>query len=173
MDDLDARTTSYLARTEGLVADHGWAIQAVLPPANDPVPGPPFAYTVGPSRPQFGHPELVVIGLPTDTAHAILNDLGEQVHGGQRLHAGQRVGGLLQDGYEVELLAVDDAADERAPLSVANRLYGHGSPVDALQVVWPDRCHRFPWDPGFDAGMRAAQPLLGRRAPHRPDPPST
>ena len=59
---------------------------------------------------------------------------------------------------------MDDAADERALLSVANRLYGHGEPVDALQVVWPDQRHRFPWEAAFDARMRPVQPLLGRRA---------
>lgn len=61
------------------------------------------------------------------------------------------------------LLAVDDSADERAPLSVANRLYGHGGPVDALHVVLPDQHYPFPWDSGFNAGMRTVQPLLGRR----------
>ena len=97
-------------------------------------------------------------------AQTILNDLGERVRGGRRLHAGQRIVDLLQGGYEVELLAVDDSADERAPLSVANRLYGHGGLVDALQVVLPDQHYRLPWDPGFAAEMRTAQPLLGRRA---------
>jgi Domain of unknown function (DUF4262) len=165
MDDRDGWTTGYLARIEGIVAEHGWAIQGVLASADDdPEPGPPFAYTVGLSSPRFDHPELVVIGLSAGPAQAILNDLGERVRGGQRLHAGKRIGGLLRGGYEVELLAVDDAADERAPLSVANRLYGHGGPVEALQVVLPDEHHRLPWDPGFDAGMRAIQPLLGRRA---------
>jgi hypothetical protein len=53
-------------------------------------------------------------------------------------------GDLLQGGYEVELLAVDDSADERALLSVANRLYWQGGPVDALQVVLPDQHYRFP-----------------------------
>jgi hypothetical protein len=165
MDNVDdAGTTGYLARTERIVAEHGWAIQGVLPRADDPAPGPPFSYTVGLSGPQFGHPELVVFGLDPDTAQTILNDLGERVRGGQRLHAGQRIGDLLQGGYEVELLAVEDSADERAPLSVANRLYGHDGPVDALQVVLPDQHYRFPWDSGFDAGMRMVQPLLGRRA---------
>lgn len=170
MDDLDARTTSYVARIEGLVAEHGWAIQTALPRVDDPTPGPPFAYTVGLSKPQFGHPELVVIGLDRATAHTVLNNLGERVRGGQRFHAGQRIADLFQGGYEVELVSVDDAADERAPLNIANRLYGHGAPIDALQVVLPDPSHRFPWDPAFDVGMRAAQPLLGRPTPHRPDP---
>ena len=60
--------------------------------------------------------------------------------------------------------AFDDAADGRAPLSAATRLYGQGGPVDAFQVVWPDPNHKFPWDPNFDGEMRARQPLLGRRA---------
>jgi Domain of unknown function (DUF4262) len=164
----DARTTAYLAGLEGIIAVHGWAIQAVLPRADDPTPGPPFAYTVGLSRPRFGHPELLVFGLDRGTARTILNDLGERVRGGRRLHAGQRITDLLRDlhggAVQVELLRVDDAADRRAPLSVANRLYGHGRPVDALQVVWPDRHHRLPWEPGFDPRMQPMQPLLGRRA---------
>jgi hypothetical protein len=165
MDIFDgARVTGYLARIEGIVAEHGWAVQGAFPRADDPAPGPPFSYTVGLCGPRFGHPELIVVGLDPNTAQAILNDLGERVRGGQRLHAGQRVVDLLRGGYEVELLAVDASADERAPLSVANRLYGHGGLVEALQVVLPDQHHRFPWDPGFAAEMRSVQPLLGRRA---------
>lgn len=142
----------------------GGAVHGVFPRADDPAPDSPFAYTVGLSGPRFGHPEFAVFGMDPDTAQTILNDLRERIRGGQRLHAGQRIGDLLQGSYEVELVLVDDTADERAPLSVANSLYGHGGTVDALQVVLPDRHHRLPWDPGFDAGMQAMQPLLGRRA---------
>ena len=164
----DAWTTAYLAHLEGRIAEDGWAIHIVLPLRDDPDPGPPFAYTVGLSGPRFGHPELLVVGLGRDTAQIVLTDLCERVRDGQRLHAGQRISHLLQDidggAVQVELLRVDDAADHRAPLSAANRLYGHDGPIDALQVVWPDTNHRFPWDPGYDGAMRAMQPLLGRRA---------
>ena len=66
MNDFDARTTGYLARAEGIVAEHGWAVQGVFPRADDPDPGPPFAYTVGLSGPRFGHPEFVVFGLAAE-----------------------------------------------------------------------------------------------------------
>lgn len=168
MDDNDARTAGYLARMEGIIAVYGWAIQMVAPRADAPALSPPFAYTVGLSRPQFGHPELLVFGLDPATAQVILNDLGERVRSGRRLHPGQRIGDLLQGGYEVELVAIDAAAGKRAPLSAANRLYGHGGSVDALQVMLPDPNHRLPWDPGFDPGMAARQPLLGRRAATAP-----
>jgi hypothetical protein len=159
----DAWIPTYLARIEGIVAEHGWAVQGVFSHADDPAPGPPFAYTVGLSGPRFGHPEFVVFGLRPEIAQNVLNDLGERVRRGQRLRAGQRIVDLLRGGYEVELLAVDDSEDERAPLYMANLLYGQGGPVDALQVVLPDQHHRFPWDPGFATGMRTLQPLLGRR----------
>lgn len=171
----DTWTTAYLAHLEGVIAEHGWTIHTVLPPADDPDLDPPFAHTVGLSGPRFGHPELLVVGLGRDTAQVVLTDLCERVRDGQRLHAGQRLSEVLEDvaggAVQVELLRVDDAADPRAPLSAANRLYGHGGPVDAFQVVWPDHNHRFPWDPGCDGAIRALQPLLGRRAtPTGPSP---
>jgi hypothetical protein len=55
--------------------------------------------------------------LPTDIATGILNDFGERVREGQRLHSGQRIGDLLKDvdkgPVQVELVTVDDAADRR------------------------------------------------------------
>jgi hypothetical protein len=171
----DAWITAYLAHLEGRIAEDGWAIHTVLPLLDDPDPDPPFAYTVGLSGPRFGHPELLVVGLGRDTTHIVLTDLCERVRDGQRLHAGQRITDLLEavdgDAVQVELLRVDDAADPRAPLSAANRLYGHGGPVDALQVVWSDRNDRFPWDPGYDASLQPMQLLLGR--PATPTDPSS
>jgi hypothetical protein len=164
----DAWTTAYLDHLEGVIAEHGWAIHTVLSPADDPNPPPPFAYTVGLSRPRFGHPELLVVGLGRDTAQLVLTDLCERVRDGQRLRAGQRISDLLEnvDGaaLQVELLRVDDAAADRAPLYVAKQLYGQSGPIDALQVVWPDHNRRFPWEPGYDGAVREMQPLLGRRA---------
>jgi Domain of unknown function (DUF4262) len=164
----DAWTTAYQAHLEGLIAEHGWAIQAVLPPVDDPNPHPPFAYTIGLSRPRFGHPELLVVGLGTDTAQIVLKDLCERVRDGQTLRVGQRISDLLEDvdggALQVELLRVNETAADRQPLSVAKPLYGRVVPIEALQVVWPDGNHRFPWDPGYDGALRTVQPLLGRRA---------
>jgi hypothetical protein len=156
----DARISDYLAHVEDLIAANGWAIQGVFSEPDDH--GPAFAYTVGLSGPQFGHPELIVVGLDPRSAQIILNNLGERVRSGRRLHAGQQIVDLLRGGYQVELVTVDDASDDRAPLSVANLLYGNGRSVEALQVVLPDRNHQFPWDPEFADG---SQPLLGQRTP--------
>ncbi len=84
------------------VRSHGWAIQAVFGTGrwapsecscgcrhSDEGDSPPFAYTVGMFG--FGHPELLVFGLPIGTAHRTLNELGERVRHGQRLRPGELV----------------------------------------------------------------------------------
>jgi hypothetical protein len=128
-----------------------------------PEPSPPFAYTVGLSRPQFGHPELLVFGPDPDLNHArtILNALGERVRGGQRLHAGQRLGDVLGGGYEVELVRIDNprrptgAAWGRHPVVRAGR-HHRGAPGRDARRAPP-----VPWDPGFDPEMWEIQLLLG------------
>jgi hypothetical protein len=37
--------------------------------------------------------------------------------------------------------------------------YG-GSSFPALQLIWPDKSQRFPWQPGFNPQWAFAQPLL-------------
>jgi hypothetical protein len=43
--------------------------------------------------------------------------------------------------------------------AVSDSFYGWVRPA-YLQVVWPDRGSRFPWEPGFDPGFEGDQPLL-------------
>jgi hypothetical protein len=56
------------ADIRALVAEHGWAAVAV-----DSVP--PFSYTVGLWR-MADHPELIVTGLPAETAKWVLDPRG-------------------------------------------------------------------------------------------------
>jgi hypothetical protein len=54
-------------------------------------------------------------------------------------------------------------------LAISDAFYGMVRPP-YLQVVWPDRNGRFPWEPGFQAAFDRMQPLLWL---HRDDnPPS-
>jgi Domain of unknown function (DUF4262) len=153
------RRAAYLARVRALIEQHGWMVQAVLPTATDPAT-PPCFYTVGLTS--FGqHPELIAFGLPPETATWLLNTLGDRVREGEQLTTGQRLEGLLEDGYALELLAVDNPTEV---LTIATDLFG--SDVRALQLVWPDTNGCFPWDPGFDPRFTIFQPLLG--SPPRP-----
>ena len=106
---------------------HGWALQAVLGDEQ----APPFVYTVGLSG--FAHPELILFATSQATAATVLNDLGELVRSGRRLHAGEKV--RVHSG-EVHLLAFPESEHW---LFAANDLYRMPDrpPVPALLVV-PD-----------------------------------
>jgi hypothetical protein len=135
------------ARAEAVIKRHGWMVQAVF--GSGPR-RPDLAYTVGLWG--LNHPELVVFGLPVDTAHPMLNDLGERVRAGAMLAAGTEVS-FGSWPHRVHLLAVPHP--ERV-LFQATRTYGR--PVPALQAVWDDRSGRFPWQAGYSA-PRWLQPL--------------
>lgn len=141
----------HLEQMRELIAEHGWAIQAVL--GKQTAEQVPFQYTVGLTA--FDHPEFVLYGLGAQLGGGILNDLGERVRAGERFSPGDRLEGVLTGGYVPELVAVEDDED----LVVARTLYDE---IDALQVVLPDREHRMPWDDGFaiDLPLRGTRPTL-------------
>ena len=78
-----------------------------------------------------------------------------------------QVYGDIADGLEVVFLPVALPAYNEY-LGYANWFYADlPAPYPALQMVWPDPNGVFPWQPGYDARFRRAQPLLGE-APEGP-----
>jgi hypothetical protein len=124
------------------VRKHGWAIQAVFGEGTDP----PFTYTVGLFG--FRHPELVIFGMPHESAGGVLNELGERVRQGGRIAPGE----LQTFENWSHRLHVFPLADPSKVLFAANRFYGRRTddPVPGLQLVWDDRWGNFPWEPRYD-----------------------
>jgi hypothetical protein len=118
--------------------------------------GPEFAYTVGLYR-TFGHPEVVVLGLPGGVAHRLLNAVGAEVRAGRAFAAGSASREILER-FDVAFRPVPPEA-HRGRLGWAVWFYD-GPAFPALQVVYPDRDGRFPWEAGVADGLRAAQPVL-------------
>jgi hypothetical protein len=105
----------------------------------------------------FGHPEIVVFGLPSDRAHVFINNIVDEIKDGATFDAGCRYDHLI-DGYEVVFTAVDRPFYEDHFGRAIDFYAGSAFPV--LQMVWPDRNHRFPWDPDCEPQIRAMQPVL-------------
>lgn len=145
----------YLETVEEKIATYGWMIQAVGASRKEPA----FHYTVGLTR--MGLPEVITFGLPIDIGQQLLNDVAvkmqaEQVAGDPPITAGSRRDDIIV-GFDVVFI---DVLDTTKHLTVANTLCSNGlTPVRALQMVWPDRAGRFPWDAGFEYGDKI--PLLG------------
>jgi hypothetical protein len=114
-------------------------------------------YTIGLT--DHDHPELILFGLPPDLSRpALLAVAGDVIAGRRACVAGQRAGDVLE-GHEVLFVAVTEP-DRHLP--VAARFYaGTGAAVAALQVVWPDRYHRWPWQTGTRVDD---MPVLGPHA---------
>jgi hypothetical protein len=132
-----------------LVNQHGWAIADIDGDA-------PFAYTAGLGR-LLSHPELIVTGMPGSVAGPILHAAVRRIRDGHALRPGQRANGLIG---VYDAIVVPVGRDQLGMLAFARDYWLDGE-VQAVQVVWPDRGGRFPWDEDAAPGFAANQPLLG------------
>lgn len=134
------------------VATHGWHVINVLPELDSPA----FSYSIGMFA-TLEHPEVIIIGLSSSSAHGIINGLGDQVREGKRFAAGNVYDDLLE-GYKATFRVVP-AAQFRNYLGYA-RWYYEGDDFAALQLVYPDSQGRWPWDPAATADFRQSQPVI-------------
>jgi len=67
-----------------LIDRHGWAVRHVG--AGDQPGEAAFSYTVGLTA--FGHPEMVVVGMPFEHSQGFLNLVGSLVKDGRTFHHG-------------------------------------------------------------------------------------
>ncbi len=120
---------------------------------------PCFVYTIGLHH-TYKHPELVVVGIPNiDQSVSVLLIAIELIRNGSRFDTDQIASaGMLSDDYATAFRSVHPERIEDI-FGMACRVYGH-SQFNAVQVVWPDRAGRFPFDAEFEERYRQQQPLL-------------
>lgn len=145
----------FLRRQEQILDTVGWAVMHVLPAA-DTDTTTPFAYTVGLTA--HGYPELLIVGLPPEIAHDLLNDLAARVYDkAEQFSHGQRISDLIA-GHDA-VLVEGEPTDDLLP-GVAIARYGREQ-VRLLQVIWPDPQGRFPWHAGYSMDPHV-QPQIAR-----------
>ena len=142
------RIDELIARIEAAIADDGFYAQHVIPTSDDPDPDePPFTYTVG--LREHGHPDLLVSGMAGRDAYDTLWVVVHLVlRRGARFADGD-VSDEVLDGSTVRFAAIPEDA-KRDHLTLTSGFYAD-EPFDALQVVFPDREGRWPWEPGSEA----------------------
>ena len=117
---------------------------------------PEFSYTIGLYK-NFNHPEVLVYGLPRNRAHPLLNDVGDEVRAGKKYLAGQTYDDFLE-GYRCTFRTIP-VTQYPEYLGWASWFYDHG-PFPSLQLVYPDREGRWPWQEGVSEGFRSCQLIL-------------
>jgi Domain of unknown function (DUF4262) len=154
----DPQLTAWLDQEDAHLAQviraRRWAVQYVG--AGTGPDEPPFGYTIGLFG--LGHPELVVVGLPPDVTHAVLDPLAVVVADGRDLLPGEVVSSP-EDGRP---LVVEELPNPGDVVLVANRFYQRPAEysVPAYQLAWPTDDALFPWDDGYPAES-AWQPRPG------------
>lgn len=148
IDALDEQEQSFVAK----IRDHGWYRTGVF--EGEEYPG--FSYTTG-----FWlgatQPEVIMFSLKGEIAHDVFWDLYRDA----------------KAGSSVPIAAPTDQVFGNQPayaFHVAKRFYRdhlgwsrwfyRGDDFACLQIVWPDRDGRFPWDEGFDQAFANSQPDL-------------
>lgn len=107
--------------------------------------GSGWSYTVG-LFDTSGVPEVIVVGLPNETAHFLLNEAARRLRDGVDLTIGRHSD--LIDKVECEFRAVDRKWVEHL---MGRALWYYDSfEFPVLQAIYPDLENRFPGEEGFD-----------------------
>ncbi len=124
----------------------------------------PFAYTVG-LYSSYKHPELLVYGLPRETAHAVLSIAARAAADGNPLNLSEPTDELLE-GYPCVFVQVP--RDQYPEHVGCARWYYQGDDFPVQQIVWPSNAGHFPWQAEASPAFRAKQPVLGHQHGFKP-----
>ena len=151
VDGLDDRERVVVAN----VREHGWFGIHV----REDAAGPGFSFTLG-FWLNAGHPDLVLFSLRHEVAQEVFWDLFRKAKRGERLPVGRRIEGVF-GGRPAYAFRV--AGRHYEDFLGWSRWFYRGDDFPCLQIVWPDRDGRFPWEEGFDTDFLDDQPDLSER----------
>jgi hypothetical protein len=117
---------------------------------------PPYSYSIGLNR-TLKAPDVAVVGLKKDTAHALINHYRNRLVRGTRYRNGERASGYIEDA----VVEFRDVHPSQLPgwfeWNVA--LYRTAN-FPMQQLVYPGTDGSWPWERQVGAWFRKRQPLL-------------
>lgn len=106
-----------------------------------------MAYTVGLS--DTGFPEMVVFGLPENSAGYLINDAAALLRQ-NKLPLNVKISDIANFP-----LVFKEVISSEGYMNVTNRRAG--KVVPAIQMIWPNRAGKFPWEDGADEYFKKIQ----------------
>lgn len=134
------------------IREHGWFRTSVLADEE----GPSFAYSTG-FWVSAGAPEIMTFAMKNEIVHDVLWGLFHDAKAGKNLPVGLQTNDIFGNS-SAYLLPV--SKDYYAEYLGWSRWFYRGDEFPCLQLVWPDRDNRFPWEMGFDPEFEGLQPDL-------------
>jgi hypothetical protein len=138
-----------------VVRKHGWYAASVYDHE------PPFLYSIGLMQ-SYDHPEFIIFGLETKDAHAILSVTIGAICAGASFRESGVHSGILEGDACVGIRRVHPT-QHLLYLGYAMgycRHLGRIGELEAVQVFWPDKNGKFPFDVGCDLDVYQRQPRL-------------
>lgn len=146
--ELDATDRNLLADVE----KYGWHCLHV----HDEGELPYWSFSIGVFQ-SWRHPEFVVFGLPDTVAHDLLHELVERAKAGETFSHGREYDDVLE-GFGCRFVRVDPQWYSQF-LGYAQWFYETEDGFPVLQLVWPDKHGRYPWEQGYTI-TDGTQPVL-------------
>jgi hypothetical protein len=137
------------------IREFGWHVTGVFGKQGEE--GSEWAFPIGLFH-SFGHPELIVFGLPLQRCMNIINEIGNAVKVGKRFLSGEEYPDILADSYKCSFREVT-LHQYRNYVGYALWFY-EDDPFPLSQCFWPDKEGRFPWDERCNEYVKSVQPLL-------------
>jgi Domain of unknown function (DUF4262) len=136
------------------VRAHGWHAISV---SDHP---PEFLYTCG-LMTTFRHSEAIIFGLPRRSAYAVLAAMVDDIRRGRTFASPGRYDGVLTDFPIAVRLVHPSQAEMYLGYAMGHcRYMGNAGGLVAVQVFWPDKAGRFPFEVGCDQDVLNSQPRL-------------
>ncbi|MFD0306807.1 DUF4262 domain-containing protein [Streptomyces sp. NPDC127119] len=135
------------------MTEHGWHVMGVG--AADEAPAD-WAYSIGLWH-TLRSPEVCIFGLRTETMMSVLNVAGREIRNGHPLKPDQLRDDIL-NGYSVAIRPVHTSW-YRIFFGAGLDFY-QAPPLPIMQLFWPDKDSRFPWDNQAQEHCRTSQPQL-------------
>ena len=134
---------------------YGWHVTKVVPNAGET--GDVFAYTTGLFF-RFRQPEIIIFGLPLQTQHVILNEIGRQMRDGVIFSPDRSYADIFANEVKCYFRSVQKR-HYHAHVGWARWFY-EGDDFPLLQCFWPDKQGFFPWEESCHPEIAKLQPQL-------------
>jgi hypothetical protein len=134
------------------VSEYGWHCLNIMEEGEHP----PFSFSIGFYK-TWQFPELIIVGLKREVAHAVLNIVASTLAEGRKPDLVATNDDLLE-GYPCCFVEVSKS-HYREYVGTA-RWYYEGDSFPLYQVVWPSKHGHFPWHSGASESFVRWQPVL-------------
>ncbi|GJL95733.1 MAG: hypothetical protein DHS20C05_21380 [Hyphococcus sp.] len=124
--------------------------------------GPIFSYSIG-LQTSLGCPELLIIGLSSKLAHAMINGYRDDIKAGREFIAGEFYSGFLE-GFDVLLIEANQTA--RKKYAIWADWYHERKEFPLFQCIWPTTSGVWPWSANASDDLKSDQPILGTLPSH-------